>query len=371
MSVELNKILGETLKLPEAAKNAILEAWDSKLSEAKNILTSELREEFAQKFEHDKNVLVESMDRFLNDKIRTELEEFAQDRSHLVAQRLASKKQVKEHINLLNNFITKTIAKETKELHGDRVKMKENVKKLENFVLKQLSEEIQEFHNDKQALVEQKVKMIREGKEELTKTKSEFIKRAASLVESNINNVLRKEISQYRDDIKAARENDFGKRIFESFVGEYMTSYLNEGTEVTKLMKVIADKDRLIAETKSSVTSQAQLTESANVQLKIANEKLNRNNILSKLLSPLGKEKKAVMVELLSTVKTNRLEESFNKYLPAVLNEAIDKKPRTTRSLQESVITEKTGNRPTSVSHNEESDFAIDLQKMKSLAGIK
>ena len=37
---------------------AINEAWEAKLSEAREQVRSELREEFARKYEHDKNVMV-------------------------------------------------------------------------------------------------------------------------------------------------------------------------------------------------------------------------------------------------------------------------------------------------------------------------
>lgn len=44
-------ILAEGSNLSEEARGQIQEAWDSKLLEAREELTAELREEFAQKFE--------------------------------------------------------------------------------------------------------------------------------------------------------------------------------------------------------------------------------------------------------------------------------------------------------------------------------
>ena len=46
---------------------------------------------------------------------------------------------------------------------------------------------------------------------------------------------------RFRDDITAARENDFGRRIFESFANEYRSSYLNENSAVKDLQKEIAE----------------------------------------------------------------------------------------------------------------------------------
>ena len=39
------------------------EAWESKLNEAKNKVRAELHEEFAQRYEHDRSVMVEALDR--------------------------------------------------------------------------------------------------------------------------------------------------------------------------------------------------------------------------------------------------------------------------------------------------------------------
>ena len=50
MAVTFNELL-EGTELSEEVRGSIQEAWDSKLSEAKEQLTAELREEFAQRSE--------------------------------------------------------------------------------------------------------------------------------------------------------------------------------------------------------------------------------------------------------------------------------------------------------------------------------
>lgn len=367
MTSKFDKVLSESLNLPAEAKEQIQEAWNEQLSEAKEIISAELREEFAQKFEYDKSVLTEAMDTFLNDKIGAEIAEFAQDKKDLVAERVKYKAQISEHTVMLDKFLTESVAKEIKELREDRKTAKQNVKKLESFLIQQLSEEIQEFHKDKEELVQQKVKMIREGKQALVETKREFVKKAAKLVEENISNVLRTEIGQYRDDIVAARENDFGRRIFESFVGEYMTSYLNEGSEVKKLQKVIESKDAEINVLSESVATKEALTESVKSKLNAANDRIERDKVMAELLAPLGKEKRDVMRELLESVKTSKLNESFNKYLPAVLNES---KPVSNIAPKKANLTEgrveKTGDRA-SVAQD---SSAIELAQIRKLAGL-
>jgi hypothetical protein len=367
-------ILKEGTALSEEARTQIQEAWEARLSEAREELTAELREEFAQKFEHDKSVMIESVDKFLNDKVRSEISEFAEDKKALAEERVKYKARVAEHVKMLEKFIATTLAREVKELREDRSRMTGNVKKLEEFVLKQLSEEVKEFHSDKKALAEQRVKLVREGKRELAETKTNFVKKAAKVIEENINNVLRSEISQYRTDIKAARENDFGRRIFEAYAAEYMGSYLNESGEVKKLQATMAALSSQLDEAKVAAASAKQLNEATERKLKATADLVKREKSLNELLSPLSKSDQAVMKELLQTVKTEKLHESFKKYLPAVLNEKkADTQVHTRRPLSEdSIRTAKTGDRrATAAQQEDEGNTVAEIQEMKKLAGIK
>ena len=47
----------------ESTKQAISEAWETKLTEAREQVRAELREEFAQRYQHDKQVMVEALDK--------------------------------------------------------------------------------------------------------------------------------------------------------------------------------------------------------------------------------------------------------------------------------------------------------------------
>jgi hypothetical protein len=54
-----------------------------------------------------------------------------------------------------------------------------------------------------------------------------------------------------KEDIDLARKNDFGRKIFEAFSSEYLNSHLNEKSETSKLLKVLATKDKQLAEAKT------------------------------------------------------------------------------------------------------------------------
>jgi hypothetical protein len=370
MAKKIDEILSESVGLSEDVRNQIVGLWESKITEAREEVAATLREEFARKFEHDKGVLVESMDRFLNDKVRVELEEFADDKKKLVAERIAYKSKLVEHTGMLNKFITEAVAKEMKEFYSEKKAMKENFKKLENFLLKQLAEEVQEFRADKKSLVEQKVKMVTEGRQKLQETKAQFIKRAAQIVEQRVEKTLRAEIGQFKEDIRVARENEFGRKIFESVAAEFMTSYLNEGTELKKLQKVVESKNQQLATLTESVKSNKKLMEGLDGKLRATQDLVERQKVMTELLAPLSKDKKAVMKELLESVQTKNLQGAYNKYLPSVLNEAEVRKTEPRAQLNEATLSANTGNRA-KVAQPEDSEESADLNKILSLAGIR
>jgi hypothetical protein len=351
MKTTFEKALNENLNLPEEVKIQLKEAWDTKLSEARDEVAAEMRQEFSQKFEHDKAVMAESS-------------EFSEDKKALAEEKVAYKRKLKA----FESFLAQGLAKEIKELRGDRVKANESLKKLEGFVIEQLSEEIKDLHSDKKALVEQKVKMVKEGKMALAEAKQQFLGKASKLVESNIEKLLRNEITQYRDDIISARENDFGRRVFEAFAAEYMTSHLNESSEAKKLQTILSAQKEKIEKLSESVQKKSKLVESAERKAAAAKDSLHRDRALSKLLAPLGGDKKVVMKDLLESVPTVKLEKSFNKYLPAVLNESQVIKTEEKSTVLNEGLVEKTGDRATVQDKTSEGDQAI--AEMRRLAGL-
>lgn len=365
----------ESGNLSEDVKSQIQEAWESRLAEAKEQLTAELREEFAQRFEHDKQQIVEAMDKFITDSLKDELAELAEDKKATVAERVNYKRAVSEHAEVLNKFITETLASEVKELKQDRVKQSEDFAKLENFVLEAVADEIKEFHADKRELAEKKVQLVREGREQLADAKKEFIRRAAEKVEATISSALKNEVSQFKEDITKARENEFGRRIFEAMASEYGTSYLNENTEVRKLKAELTALKGEVNNAKANAEKIAEDKKLVESKLRISEDRANRNQVMTDLLAPLSKDKKELMTELLETVKTEKLEESFNKYLPSVINEEVSVRSKKA-VINESVTSEHTGNRSldgqTGSTNEENTDSAIvEIDELRKLAGLK
>mgnify|MGYP001416646168 CR=1 FL=1 len=81
--IDALKTLFENDVVNEEVRAQIEEAWNARVKENRLAATAELREEFAQKYEHDKSVMIESIDQMLEERLSAEVEEFVEDRKQL------------------------------------------------------------------------------------------------------------------------------------------------------------------------------------------------------------------------------------------------------------------------------------------------
>jgi len=315
---DISKLV-ESGAISEDVQKSIQEAWDSKVKENKDVVGAELREEFAKRYEHDKGNMIEAIDKMMTEKLSEEISKFIEDRKALAQEKISYKENVGAHSSKLQEFIMKKLSEELKELHGDRKGVHENFKKLEEFVVGALAKEIKEFHEDKKGVVETKVKLVAEAKAQMAKLKEAFITKSAKVVETAVNKKLAEELSTLKEDITKARTVNFGKKIFEAFASEYQASYLNEKSETSKLMKVVDETTLKLADAEKAVNEKQAVIESKEAESKRQADLMERKEKMAEMLKPLGKEKSEVMSQLLESVQTDKLEASFNKYLPHVM----------------------------------------------------
>lgn len=367
MAHAFEELLGSEV-LSEEVRTSLSEAFEAKVEEARKEITSELREEFASRYDHDKAQIVEAADKMLRDVIVKELTEFNEDKKAVAEERVAYKKAIAEHAQVLNKFIMETLKKEISELREDRTAQADKMAKLEGFAIEQLTKELNEFHEDKRSLVEQKVKMIKEGKKVIEEAKATFIKQASDKVHNVVSQGFVSELATLKEDIKTARENEFGRKIFETFAGEFMSSYLAEGTEVKKLSKKIEEMTDLLKEAEQQLNDKDVMIAESKQAVKVMESRSQREKILGELMSPLSKDKREIMGDLLESVQTDRLAAQFKKYLPSVLREdAAPKASKTT--LNESQKTEFTGNKAAVTSGTGETQ--AEIINLRKLAGIR
>ena len=192
--IDALKTLFENDVVSSEIKAEIEEAWNSKIQENKMQATAELREEFATKYEHDKETMVEAIDNMLSERLQEEIAEFADDRKQLAEAKAKYAVAQRENANLLKGFVAEQLVNEIKDLHEDKKVMADNYAKLEEFIVDALANEISEFQEDKKDLAETKVRLVREAKNHFAKVKKNFIERSATAVSEMVGKSLKGEI---------------------------------------------------------------------------------------------------------------------------------------------------------------------------------
>ena len=379
--LDIVKQLFENNVISEEIKSEIESAWQAKIQENREQVTEEireqlsadLREEFAQKYEHDKTVMVEAIENMLTDRLTAELSELAEDRQGLIDARAKYVAKMKNDTQAMESFVLKQLQKELAELHEDRKAVATNVTKLESFIVDALAKEIAEFHSDKKDLAETKVRLIKESREKFNALKNGFIAKSAKVVESAITNGIHREMTQLKEDIQQARKNDFGRRIFESFASEYAASHLNEKSETSKLLKIVAQKEQELSEAAKIVADTQKLVENKETQLKIAKDLAERKEVMGELLGPLSGDKQSILKELLESVQTEKLRTAYDKYLPAVMEGVSTKKKQALTEAAESTSSQQkevvTGDKQAQQINGEEK--TAEIFDIRRLAGLK
>ena len=82
--------------ITEETRKEITEAWEIKLTEAREQARVDLREEFAQRYEHDKSVMVEALDKMVTDGLTTEIQGVAAEKQSLAEDRVRFQHKMKE-----------------------------------------------------------------------------------------------------------------------------------------------------------------------------------------------------------------------------------------------------------------------------------
>jgi hypothetical protein len=350
--------------ITEETRTEINEAWEAKLSEAREQARTELREEFAQRYEHDKTVMVEALDKMVTEGLAAEIAQVAAEKQSLAEDRVRFQSKMKESSTKFNNFMVTKLAEEIGELRRDRKMHSEGLEKLESFMVHALAHEIQEFAADKRDVVETKVRLVREARSKLESLKARFIKESAHKMSQAVSQHLKTELSQLQEDIQVARENNFGRRIFEAYASEFGATHLNEKAEVRKLYSALSKKDAQLSEAIKLVQRSKVVVESKEREIRMMNESNERDSTLEMLLAPLNRDKQEVMRNLLESVQTPRLKNAFEKYLPAVLE---DRSVKASKVITESVSV-STGDKSVPSSQQEDRSNVFNL---KRLAGLK
>lgn len=128
-------------------------------------------------------------------------------------------------------------------------------------------------------------------------------------LDSFLEDVLITEFDELREDLELAHQNDFGRKIFESFSNEYQKSFFNTN-DLGKQVKALESK----LEKEKNIIKR--LTEDRAAHL--------REKEMTRVLANLTGDKAEQMAILLKSVETQKLDEMYNVYIGKILKESTD-----------------------------------------------
>ncbi|AFA44366.1 hypothetical protein [Klebsiella phage phiKp_21] len=365
---KLEKLLKES-SLSDEAKQLIQEAWN----EEKNNLAAEMRQEMKERYKQDLAELTEGLDQMMSTVIAEEMNAVYDEKRKLVEDRVTLRKTLSN----FSGFANSVLAEEVKQMRNERKLIKESMNKFVNFSNNILAEELKEFHVEKRQLVESRVKLLAEGSKKINEARDNFIKRTSESAAKYITETTQKHLSALKQDIAEAKQNTFGRKLYEAFSNEFYSQQFNENVLLRSLNESLKTKEDEIVQVKQALSESTKAVKEVQHKLRVMEDTQARNAIISELTKPLNVQQKQIMESLLATSPTEKLKDDFNKYHKSVLNgtkvtESVkDVQPKKKTLSEGSVVT---GNRQQAKVIVENSEIDEDdmkyLEELSILSGI-
>jgi len=362
MAEENKELLENSIPLSDDAKKDIKQAWEDNLNESRDAI----RAEYATKFEHDKNQLIESVDKMVQDLIKEEVkkihlesckhikafadfstsklfeeveklrtqqranaESFKQMKSYVAEQVLKNKKTSAEHVKAFETFAVESLAREVAESNYARKDLHESINVMKDFVVESLRKEVKETQFERKELQESRVKIVTEGKRKIEDARKRFVESATKATQLFVSQQLSKELTALKQDINEARKFKFAKELFESFSYAYRSKFFNESKELKRMHSNLKQRNEQVADKMKVLESKESNLKKAETLLREEKNRIVKERMLSESLRHLPRDKQNTMRHLMENVSVENLDTEIKKFLPMVLRESEKLQPKT------------------------------------------
>lgn len=309
-------------ELAAPVQKVIKEEFDKKLEEARETIYAQARREINEKYKTDFEALVKGSEAFIKESIEEECDDLNKEKEELKEK----SEKCDESLVKFQKMIAEQLAKEVVGIRKERAQLSEKLASFDKFIKESISEYANSLNEEKQKYIKSTAEVIENGLKMQESAKSAFIKTAVKTAADMIYENMAEEIASLKKDIKEAQQNEFGKRIFEQFSGEFKAIFLNENKEIQKIK---AEK----AELENKIKKADRLLESKNLQvsalkdeIEVQKELRKRDSIIAEASKGLSSTKQEVLKRMVESVPTERLEKTISEYIPSVLGQTTTKK---------------------------------------------
>lgn len=342
--------------LDDSTKEKLTATFTKVLGEARVEQEKSLRAEMAERYAQEKKAIHSALEQFLEQELSGAVADF--------------KAGIDEVDGMKKQYAEKSVAVKEQA----RAYVAQRFGALEKVIENVLSRELGELHESEKVNRRAYLNAITESKAQAEADKEAFRQKGAAVLENIVNVQVQGTLDELREDIKAAREADFGREMFESFQTTFRRQFFDSSKEfraiTAQLKEAKAETNSVKKKAWSLVKESRQRTQSAEGKAKKIEESVIRTRAISKMLKPLSGNTHMKMKHILEATATQRLASTYRKLLPEMLNEAKRSPAKArTRKIEESVVELKTGGRSLTEQSQPTADDD-DIVEIQRLAGM-
>jgi len=338
--------------LDDATKEKLSTTFAKVLDEAKVEQEKALRAELSERYNKEKKNMHAALEQFLEQELSGAVADF--------------KKGIDEVDGMKKQYAEKSVAVKEEA----RAYVAKRLGALEKVIENVLAKELAELHESEKVNRRAYMNAITEAKAQAEADKEAFRQKGAAVLENIVNVQVQGTLDELREDIKAAREADFGREIYESFMTTFRRQFFDSSKEfravVDQLKEAKSELNTVKDKAWKMVKEADQRAQSAEGKAKKIEESVVRTQAINKMLKPLKGATHTKMKHILEATSTDRLAATYKKLLPEMLNEAKRSTTETrSRKIEEAVVELKTGGPKTLVESatTEDDDEIVDIQR--------
>ena len=179
--------------------------------------------------------------------------------------------------------------------------------KVEEHLVKEMEQFRESIEQYKDLEVEYAEKLV-EAKREMAETVKADMTTLVDRLNEFLEERLVAEFTELKESIEETKKLEFGRKIFEAVAAEYRSHYVQKDETAVAL-----------AEAKTELENSKKILENVNKELGT----VKREQKLSQVLESLQGRPREVMEAILKTVPTEKLDETFKKFIGRVLHESV------------------------------------------------
>ncbi len=353
----LKNILEGMDVLNDETRAKLSETFTKVLSEAKVEQEKSLRAEMAERYATEKQAIHSALEQFLEQELQGAVSDFKQG--------------IDEVDGMKKQYADKTVAVKEQA----RAYVAKRLGAAEAVIEGILKRELGELHESEKVNRRAYLNAITEAKAEAEGDREAFRQKAALVLENIVNVQVQGTLDELREDIKAAREADFGREIYETFMTQFRRQFFDSSKEfraVTKQLKEAQASEKAVRSKAGKLVKEArERADAAEGKAKKIEESVVRTRAIAKMLKPLQGQTRAKMKHILESTATANLSKTYRKFLPEMLNEAKRSTAKTrSRKIEETVVELKTGGQQTLTEDKATTEDDDDIVDIKRLAGL-